>query len=77
MDGHHDDVAAEMKKMHAQGRGIIGMKIFGESGFDSAEKRFQSLKYVLGLGCVHAFTIGFTSTDQIDETLGMIEKVLA
>jgi hypothetical protein len=29
------------------------------------------------LGCVHAFTIGFTSTDQIDETLGMIEKVLA
>jgi hypothetical protein len=77
MDGHHDDVAAEMKKMHAKGRGIIGMKIFGESGFDSAEKRFQSLKYVLGLGCVHAFTIGFTSTDQIDETLGMIEKVLA
>jgi hypothetical protein len=32
---------------------------------------------VLGLGCVHAFTIGFTSTEQIDETLGMIEKVLA
>lgn len=77
MDGKPDDVAAQMKKMHAKGRGIIGMKIFGESGFDSPEKRLESLKYVLGLGCVHAFTIGFTSTDQIDETLGMIEQVLA
>jgi hypothetical protein len=77
MDGKPDDVAAEMKKMHAKGRGIIGMKIFGETGFDSAEKRLESLEYVLGLGCVHAFTIGFTSTEQIDETLGMIEKVLA
>jgi hypothetical protein len=77
MDGHHDDVAVEMKKMHAKGRGIIGMKIFGETGFDSAEKRLASLEYVLGLGCVHAFTIGFTSTEQIDETLDMIEKVLA
>ena len=77
MDGKHEDVAAQMKKMHAKGRGIIGMKIFGETGFDSAEKRLESLQYVLGLGCVHAFTIGFTSTAQIDETLGMIEQVLA
>ncbi len=77
MDGKHEDVAAQMKKMHEKGRGIIGMKIFGETGFDSAEKRLESLKYVLGLGCVHAFTIGFTSTEQIDETLAMIEKVLA
>jgi hypothetical protein len=77
MDGKPDAVAAEIKKMHAKGRGVIGMKIFGETGFDSAEKRFQSLQYVLGLGCVHAFTIGFVSTQQIDETLGMIEKALA
>lgn len=77
MDGTPDAVAEEMKKMHAKGRGVIGMKIFGETGFDSPEKRYQSLKYVLGLGCVDAFTIGFVSTDQIDETLGMIEKVLA
>jgi predicted aldo/keto reductase-like oxidoreductase len=76
MDGNHDDVAAQMKKMHEKGRGIIGMKIFGETGFDSAEKRLKSLQYVLGLGCVHAFTIGFTSTEQIDETLTMIEQVL-
>ena len=77
MDGPPAAVAEQIRKMHAQGRGVIGMKIFGETGFDSPEKRLQSLKFVLGLGCVHAFTIGFVSTAQIDETLGMIEKVLA
>jgi len=32
---------------------------------------------VLGLGSVDAFTIGFTSTGQIDETLAMIEQATA
>jgi len=77
MDGEPKDVAAQLGKMHGKGRGVIGMKIFGENGFDSAEKRFQSLKYVLGLGCVDAFTIGFVSAPQIDETLQMIKKALA
>lgn len=77
MDGPPEKVAAEMKKIHHKGRGVIGMKIYGETGFDSAEKRLQSLKHVLGLGCVHAFTIGFVSTKQIDETLDLIEEASA
>ena len=77
MDGPPQDVAPLLKKMHDQGRGIIGMKIFGEDGFKNRDKRFQSLKYVLGLGCVDCFTIGFTSIAQLEETLEMIEKVLA
>lgn len=74
MDDTPEKVAAEIRKMHDHGRGVLGMKIFGETGFQSAEQRLQSLKYVLGLGTVDAFTIGFTSTDQIDETLAMIEQ---
>ena len=77
MDGPVEDVAAQVKKMHQKGRGVIGMKIFGENGFGSREKRLQSLKYVLGLGAVDAFTIGFTSPEQIDETLQLIEQALA
>ena len=76
MDGPVEDVAAQVKKMHQKGRGVIGMKIFGENGFGSKEKRLQSLKYVLGLGAVDAFTIGFTSPEQIDETLQLIEQAL-
>jgi predicted aldo/keto reductase-like oxidoreductase len=77
MDGKPDDVAAQIKKMHDQGHGVLGMKIFGESGYDSAEARYNALQYVLGLGHVDAFTIGFTDTKQIDETLGMIQKIRA
>lgn len=74
MDAESDKVAEQLRKMHAKGRGVLGMKIYGESGFDSREKRLQSLKYVLGLGCVDAFTIGFTSIQQLDETLDLIDK---
>jgi len=77
MDGEHDDVAAQIAKMHAKGRGIIGMKIYGESGYDSPEKRAEALNYVLGLGTVDAFTIGFKDIGQIEETLAMIKQSLA
>lgn len=77
MDGKPEAVAALLKKMHDKGRGIIGMKIYGETGFDSAAKRLESLKYVLGLGSVDAFTIGFTDPKQIDETLELIKKAVA
>jgi diketogulonate reductase-like aldo/keto reductase len=74
MDDSPDKVAGQIRKMHERGHGVLGMKVFGENGYDSAEKRFEALKYVLGLGAVDAFTIGFTSTKQIDETLEMIRK---
>lgn len=85
MDGKPDQVAALVKKMHQQGRGIIGMKIYGENGFrvdgkdtpKSREMRLESLKYVLGLGCVDAFTIGFRNVQEIDETLALIEQAQA
>jgi len=74
MDGPHAEVAAQMKKMHEEGRGILGMKIYGEDGLGTRQRRLASLKYVLGLGTVHAFTIGFVSAQQIDETLDLIEQ---
>lgn len=74
MDAEPDKVAAVLKTMHDKGRGILGMKIYGENGLGSRERRLQSLKYVLGLGTVDAFTIGFTATEQIDETLELIQQ---
>jgi len=74
MDDTPEKVSAEMKKMRARGHAVLGMKIFGENGLAGPEKRLESLRYVLGLGCVDAFTIGFTDTKQIDETMTLIEK---
>jgi predicted aldo/keto reductase-like oxidoreductase len=74
MDDSPAKVAAEIRKMRDQGRGVLGMKIFGEGACKTPELRLESLKYVLGLNAVDAFTIGFSSTAQIDETLSMIEE---
>ncbi len=77
MDGEHEKVAPLIKKAHDKGRGIIGMKIYGETGLGSREKRLESLKYVFKLGCIDCFTIGFTSAKQLDETLELIEEAQA
>jgi len=74
MDGPPVDVAAQIARMQKKGRGVLGMKIYGEGSFKSREERLNSLKYVLGLGGVQAFTIGFSKIEHIDETLELIKE---
>ncbi len=74
MDAAPDKVVPQIQRMHAQGRGVLGMKIYAEGRFQTRQERLDSLKFVLGLGCVPAFTIGFSDIAQIDETLELIEQ---
>jgi hypothetical protein len=76
MDGTPEEVVPCLRSMHEQGKGILGMKILGEGTFKTAEERMASLRYVLSLGCVDAFVIGFESPEQIDEICGNIETIL-
>ncbi len=79
MEDKPEKVAAEIAKMHAKNRGVIGMKIYGGWGYGAKNRkqRLESVKYVLGLGTVHAFTIGFSKIEQIDETLELIKEASA
>jgi predicted aldo/keto reductase-like oxidoreductase len=77
MDSTPEKVAAQIQRMRQKGRAVIGMKIYGEGHIKTREQRFESLKYVLGLGTVQAFTIGFKNIEQIEETLAMIEQAAA
>ena len=77
MDGPVEDVVGQLKRMHAAGKGVIGMKICGGGANTSADERAESLKFVLNLGCVDSVVIGCESTAQIDENLALIQKVLA
>jgi aryl-alcohol dehydrogenase-like predicted oxidoreductase len=70
MDDHKpDEVASVLEEMHNAGKGVIGMKILGEGRIDTPERKDASLRYVLGLGTVNAFIIGFQSTEQVDDIL--------
>lgn len=66
MDGPAEQVVPVLKKVHAAGKGVIGMKICGEGTFGKeAEKREKSVDFALGLGCVDVMIVGFEEADEI------------
>jgi 1-deoxyxylulose-5-phosphate synthase len=70
--GDVNEVTGHIKKIHAQGTGVLGMKIMGEGAFKSPEQRDASIRYVMKLGTVDAVTIGFKSPAEIDEAIQRI-----
>lgn len=75
--GDVDAVVKGLKKMHAAGKGIIGMKLIGNGTFTDPEVRRKSIEFVMGLDCVDAVVIGFKSPEEIDEAITNINNALA
>jgi aryl-alcohol dehydrogenase-like predicted oxidoreductase len=76
-DKSPDEVASELQEMHDAGKGVVGMKILGEGRINTPERMDKSLRFVLGLGTVDAFIIGFESTEQVDDLLKRTEDAIA
>jgi predicted aldo/keto reductase-like oxidoreductase len=76
-DKKPDEVASQLEEMHSAGKGVIGMKILAEGAFKEAARRDASLRFVLGLGTVDAFIIGFESTEQVDDLLKRTADAIA
>ena len=74
--GDVNEVVSHIEKIHAQGTGVIGMKLMGEGRFRSPEERDASLKFVLKLGTVDAVTIGYKAPAEIDEAIERINTHL-
>jgi predicted aldo/keto reductase-like oxidoreductase len=69
-------VETALKALHKQGKGVVGMKLIGEGSFrDSDEKRDESVRYVLGLGCVDTMVVGFEKVQEIDDFAARVRKV--
>ena len=78
MDGPADVVVPVLKKIHEAGKGIIGMKLIGEGDFrDSPEKIDETLRFVLGLGCVDALIVGFEKPAEIIDYKRRLTAALA
>lgn len=77
MDGPADQVVPVIKKIHAAGKGVIGMKLIGEGTYGNDPAKIdEALKFVLGLGCVDALIVGFENTQQIADYKARIRKTL-
>ncbi len=75
MDASADEVMAALKKAHDNGKGIVGMKIFGEGQLNEAQRE-KSLRYSIGSNVVDCMTIGMTTTEQIDQNVNLIMKIV-
>jgi predicted aldo/keto reductase-like oxidoreductase len=76
LPGNVDEVVAHTKKVHAQGMGVISMKLCGEGRFTRAEDRDAAMKFAMNLGCVDAVTIGFKNIAEIDQAIERMNRVM-
>ncbi len=74
--GDVDQVVARTKKVHAEGMGVISMKLAGEGRFTTPEQREAAMKFAMNLGAVDAVTLGFKNTGEIDETIQRMDRVM-
>ena len=76
MDGPPEKVVPVLKKLHAAGKGVVGMKLIGEGRLRNDDaRRDESVKFVLGLGCVDVLNVGFETVDEIDDFATRVRKV--
>ena len=76
MDASPDQVVPVLKKLHAAGKGVVGMKLIGEGRYrNSDDLRNAAVKYVLGLGCVDVLDVGFEKVGEIDDFAARVAKV--
>jgi len=76
MDKPFEKVPDILKRLHGAGKGVVGMKIIGEGRLrDDDEKRDESVRYVLGLGCVDILNVGFEKVEEIDDFAARVRKV--
>jgi aryl-alcohol dehydrogenase-like predicted oxidoreductase len=66
------EVVPVLRKACADGKGIYAMKVLGCGRLTSDPEK--AIQYILGLGCVHAMTIGHTDHTQLSQNVEIIER---
>ena len=73
MDGTPEEIKAILATAKENGKGVIGMKIFGEGKHIKDDEREQSIRFALTEGNIHCMTLGLESIAQMDDA---IERVM-
>jgi len=72
----HAAAVAEIRKIRAAGKGVLGMKLVGNGDFTDPADREKAIQFVFGNGLAHAVTIGCKSPAEVDEALERITRAL-
>ena len=76
MDASVEEVTPVLKQARANGKVVLGMKIFGAGKLVTPDEKDASLKYVFQNNLVDAITVGMLSPEQVDDTIERMNKAL-
>ena len=76
MDGPPDEITKILATAKANGKGIIGMKIFGEGKHIETHEREQSIRFAFKEGSVHCVTLGLESIEQMDDAINRTMRII-
>ncbi len=76
MDGPADDVMQVLETARQNGKGIIGMKIFGQGDITTDSEREQSLRYAVDSPNIHCMTLGFETTAHVDWAVDRVTSMI-
>ena len=75
MDGSPEEIIEVLKQTKANGKAVLGMKIFGEGRLGKQpDQREECIRFAQELGLLDAMTIGFEKPEQVDDVLHLINK---
>ena len=75
--GDVNQVVAHVKQVHADGMGVISMKLAGEGAFTTREDRQAAMRFAFNNAGVDCVTLGYKSTAEIDEAIENLNLALA
>jgi predicted aldo/keto reductase-like oxidoreductase len=72
-----DEVVDHVKQVKKEGMGVISMKLIGAGAFVRHEDRQAAMRFAFKNAGVDCATVGFTSTQQVDEAIDNMNVALA
>jgi aryl-alcohol dehydrogenase-like predicted oxidoreductase len=75
MDGTPEEVMRVLETARKNGKGVIGMKVFGMGDLIKEDQREASLQYVIKSGNVHCMTLGLESREQVDDAVRRVIRI--
>lgn len=75
--GDVSEVVAHVKQVKSEGMGVISMKLVGDGAFTQHDDRVKAMRFAIQNAGVDCVTVGFKSTQEIDEAIDNLNLALS